>query len=212
MGDVARAGRTIVLVSHQLGQIRRLCYRAVWVDEGRVRQVGTTHDVVSAYQLAMSTREPATSTAKSGLQGKARFVGWEVSDGRGPTRQSVNAVGPVGITFYLDVDERITRGHHGIALFNTERQLIWGQGSDGLVLEPGRHELTYQFPVLPLKPGPYSWLVSIFEDQTEIDLWDAVPEMIVATELIQHGKDEWTGLISLPNEMSVRQSERIVAR
>src|SRR5258705_9190508 len=29
MGDVARAGRTVVLVSHQLNQIRRLCQRVV---------------------------------------------------------------------------------------------------------------------------------------------------------------------------------------
>src|SRR6267378_554106 len=33
MGDVARAGRTVVLVSHQLNQIRRLCHRVVWIDD-----------------------------------------------------------------------------------------------------------------------------------------------------------------------------------
>ena len=34
MGDVARAGRTVVLVSHQMNQIRRLCQRVAWVDGG----------------------------------------------------------------------------------------------------------------------------------------------------------------------------------
>jgi lipopolysaccharide transport system ATP-binding protein len=37
MGDVARAGRTVVLVSHQLNQIRKLCHLAVWVDDGTIR-------------------------------------------------------------------------------------------------------------------------------------------------------------------------------
>jgi lipopolysaccharide transport system ATP-binding protein len=32
IGDVANQGRTIVLVSHQMNQMRRLCNRAVWVD------------------------------------------------------------------------------------------------------------------------------------------------------------------------------------
>src|ERR1700722_18948783 len=32
MGDVARAGRTVVLVSHQMNQMRTLCDRVVWVD------------------------------------------------------------------------------------------------------------------------------------------------------------------------------------
>src|SRR5271157_4734590 len=40
MGDVARASRTVILVSHQLNQIRRLCHRVVWVDDGQIRQNG----------------------------------------------------------------------------------------------------------------------------------------------------------------------------
>src|SRR5258707_3360352 len=54
MGEVARAGRTVVLVSHQLNQIRRLCERVAWVDGGSIRMAGATHEVVSAYESAMS--------------------------------------------------------------------------------------------------------------------------------------------------------------
>ena len=50
MGDVAKAGRTIVLVSHQLNQIRRLCQRVVWMDGGQVRKDGATHEVLAAYE------------------------------------------------------------------------------------------------------------------------------------------------------------------
>src|SRR6202047_3733697 len=56
MGGVARAGRTVVLVSHQLNQIRRLCTRVIWVDNGQVKMVGGAHEVVSAYELAMSAK------------------------------------------------------------------------------------------------------------------------------------------------------------
>src|SRR5712671_3710027 len=58
MGEVARGGRTVVLVSHQLNQIRRLCERVAWVDGGRIRQSGPTHTVVSAYETAMSNGGP----------------------------------------------------------------------------------------------------------------------------------------------------------
>src|SRR6266702_7793388 len=40
MGDVAQGGRTILFVSHQMNQIRRLCQRALWVDGGTIRQQG----------------------------------------------------------------------------------------------------------------------------------------------------------------------------
>ena len=35
MEDVSQSGRTIIFVSHQMNQIRRLCERAIWVDGGR---------------------------------------------------------------------------------------------------------------------------------------------------------------------------------
>src|SRR5271165_3732746 len=61
MGDVARAGRTVILVSHQLNQIRRLCNRVVWLDSGGLRQTGSTAEVVSAYEADMTSPERPSS-------------------------------------------------------------------------------------------------------------------------------------------------------
>src|ERR1700746_1504198 len=63
MGDVAKAGRTVILVSHQMNQIRRLCDRTVWVDAGSVRQTGPTAEVVSAYETAMTSPERGSATS-----------------------------------------------------------------------------------------------------------------------------------------------------
>src|SRR6266853_3529687 len=49
MGDVARAGRTVLLVSHNLALIESLCQSAVWLDRGVVRTTGTAKEVVSSY-------------------------------------------------------------------------------------------------------------------------------------------------------------------
>src|SRR5436305_4829038 len=67
MGDVAKQGRTIVLVSHQMNQMRRLCQRVAWIDGGHVRMDGPTHEVVSAYESAMLSGEQS-----QGLQRDAR--------------------------------------------------------------------------------------------------------------------------------------------
>src|ERR1700687_1842695 len=78
MGDVARAGRTVVLVSHQLNQIRRLCHRVVWIDGGHVRQNGSTHEVVSAYESAMARGETNSHSKDRGAGTKGRFLSWEI--------------------------------------------------------------------------------------------------------------------------------------
>lgn len=48
-------GRTVVLVSHSLEEVRELCQRVAWLDGGRLRQLGPTADVVAAYETALST-------------------------------------------------------------------------------------------------------------------------------------------------------------
>src|SRR6266542_4142824 len=51
------AGKTIVLVSHDIGLIQRLCDRAIWLDQGRVAASGTVRDVATAYHLEVGERE-----------------------------------------------------------------------------------------------------------------------------------------------------------
>ena len=49
MGDVARAGRTILFVSHNLGAIRSLCSRVMLLDQGQVVFVGSVDEAMAKY-------------------------------------------------------------------------------------------------------------------------------------------------------------------
>jgi len=49
MGEVAKAGRTVLYVAHNMPAITRLCQRAILMGNGRVVQDGPVHDVVSTY-------------------------------------------------------------------------------------------------------------------------------------------------------------------
>jgi lipopolysaccharide transport system ATP-binding protein len=50
MGDVARAGRTVLFVSHNMGAITRLCPRSIWIERGAILRDGATGDVTLEYQ------------------------------------------------------------------------------------------------------------------------------------------------------------------
>lgn len=49
MGDVAKEGRTILLVSHNLGIIRQICQRTIVLDQGKIVYEGTPAEAVSRY-------------------------------------------------------------------------------------------------------------------------------------------------------------------
>jgi lipopolysaccharide transport system ATP-binding protein len=49
MEDVARGGRTVLFVSHNMVALQSLCDRAIWLHQGKVMQEGTASSVVSHY-------------------------------------------------------------------------------------------------------------------------------------------------------------------
>jgi hypothetical protein len=177
------------------------------VDEGTIRQDGSTAEVTSAYESAMSSAERATPGREETAAYKARFQRWEILEEAGEGQHAVYSFGPLRVRFYIDVYEAVQHGHHGIALYNSERQLMWAWAADDISLKPGLHALTYEFPFLPLRPGPYSWQVTLWADQNLMDMWDSIPDMIIATPNQQHARDEWNGILNVPSTFSVTAME-----
>lgn len=46
---VSQSGESVLFVSHDMNAIRRCCTRVIWIDRGRICQVGPTEQVVKAY-------------------------------------------------------------------------------------------------------------------------------------------------------------------
>ncbi len=49
MGDVAKQGRTVLFVSHNMSAVRQLCTTALWIDNGKRRQYGSAEDIIAGY-------------------------------------------------------------------------------------------------------------------------------------------------------------------
>lgn len=50
IGNFLARGTTMLLVSHDLVSIERICHRAVWLDGGRVREQGPVPDILNSYR------------------------------------------------------------------------------------------------------------------------------------------------------------------
>ena len=49
MVELMGHGTTVLLVSHNIEQIRRLCDRVIWLDHGEVKAIGETQEICDAY-------------------------------------------------------------------------------------------------------------------------------------------------------------------
>lgn len=59
--EIKQEGTTIVLVSHSLDQIEKICDRTIWLHEGLVREEGKPRDVHLAYMDYMMEKEKGAS-------------------------------------------------------------------------------------------------------------------------------------------------------
>lgn len=200
MGSVAKGGRTVVFVSHQMNQIRRLCSKCIWMEGGRLRAFGDTAEVVNSYETAMISRENRLD--RKGPRGKAEFVGWSLMD-KDENPHTVDTLGPVCVQFLVDVTEPLSGITHGIGLYSaTDGQLLWGHAALGLKFEPGRHSIVYEIGTLPLKPGAYRWSVSLWHGSEQLDWLDCPPPMLVATPPQNSAGDRWAGILNLPFKLT----------
>jgi lipopolysaccharide transport system ATP-binding protein len=164
MHDVAREGRTVLFVSHNMPVIAELCERVVMLRGGCVSMDGPADHVVQEYfnhhqcdqdgklDLALSTRMPNTNR-------RARFVGC--------TLHSPLQVGPWSLPFGSDVSlqlaisvlEAIRFFEFGIALCTaTGSEFASPVSSDSFPvgsLEPGDYVMTMALPDFTLAPGRY---------------------------------------------------------
>ena len=52
MGDVAKEGRTVLFVSHNMVAVQTLCQRAFWLDAGQLKAQGAVSEIVTTYLRA----------------------------------------------------------------------------------------------------------------------------------------------------------------
>lgn len=211
MGNVAKEGRTVILISHQLNQIRRLCAHCLWLNTGCIRMYGPTVEVVSAYETeisGVSENERRGNTEESARLG-AQFLRWEIFAPRSIRPNILTTLETCAFKIFVQVNKPIRNGSHGIALWNNDGQLMWARATYNLDMRVGIYELVYTLPGLPLRPGVYHLQVNLLsEDGALLDNWYCVPELIIATEHQQnHHLDEWNGVLNLPCDFRVKSVE-----
>jgi lipopolysaccharide transport system ATP-binding protein len=207
MQEVSKGGRTIIFVSHQMNQIRRLCQRVLWIDSGRIRLDGAAEGVIGAYeQSALSAsraeeREPSSDDS-------VWFSGWEVVRRRGGEPNVVTeGAGPVSIGIRVHNQKSIQHGKATAFIYDGRGFLISGWSFDPFRLSPGEHDALLTFPDLPLRPGAYAVVFSIYDDDGRFHSWSVAPSLIIESTPVTHFMDEWAGVVNIPCSLECKQIE-----
>jgi ABC-type polysaccharide/polyol phosphate transport system ATPase subunit len=165
MGVVAREGRTVLFVSHNLEAIQRLCPRSLLLENGTLVVDGPTHEVSQRYYLLSS----------GGRFAPAQWIDLSSGVRRGATAVRLQAAkytshdpsvsfypypeGP--LEFVLAVDSDAPRYVGGMAVIITSQSGTRLVNADsllfdkGIALRQGRNFIALKIKSLHLTPGTY---------------------------------------------------------
>ena len=156
-------GNTLLMVSHSMYLVQKLCQRALWLQHGRVREFGDVFPVTQAY-LAWHEEKNASERrvrrAEQGAGGLYRVAAFRLPAFAGGEEVTIPAGGELEAELVLHSPD----GRPPVALFGIMRAdgtPVYGVGSDFDGIEPRRVDEQHfcfriRFERLPLLPGSYS--------------------------------------------------------
>ena len=163
MEDVAKGGRTVLFVSHNMTAIQGFCSKCYLLSSGQLVAEGSPRSVVERYFSDVSSGTLTSLADRKDRQGTGEIHFLEVSirDAKGRsidaalTGQDID----IAISYRSRVDEPISRLDVHMTFYTTLGQFMFNCSSEGSGHPfedlPPNGEVVCHIPELPLAPGRY---------------------------------------------------------
>ncbi|MGQ9841808.1 MAG: hypothetical protein ACUVR4_15115, partial [Anaerolineae bacterium] len=213
MGDVAKEGRTVLFVSHNMAAVQNLCSRAILLVEGSVSMFAVVKDVVERYFSSDHyLGADSQSVLKSSLDGSLDLCFISPIDEYG-NRTKYAQCGRdliVGVGLRTTVRRKDVTISLGINNLYDVRVAVLHSRIAGysLTLAEGEQIIFCRIPQLPLTPGRY-WLdFKVYLAGGEVLLWAPHVEQLIVEvgDYYRTGKlpdPTWAGICLLSQEWGV---------
>lgn len=161
MRSVAREGRTVLFVSHNMASIQHLCKQAVLFRGGKIASIGEPGRVIGEYMsdAAQSASVDLTEWKDRRSTDEARLMGLSISDGEGRPTTTIPLGGSVCITMDAQFNESMPSPTFGVIMHNALGEAILDLRSPHDGFEMGRVKGHVQVKMrvdgIGLYPGRY---------------------------------------------------------
>jgi ABC-2 type transport system ATP-binding protein len=208
------SGKTVLFISHDMWNVRRLCSQILWMEDGQVRAYGPAAQIAERYMEEVNMQALANQgTALIGHRGgtgEVRYESVELFDGRGVPA----GVLTTGDTLVVRASYRATRAVERpvfhLAIVDVETGVVISTASSASAADLGEvhggGSIECRFPRLPLRARQYVLRLSIM-DQYQLASYDMVtagPRFAIVGQGagVDSLADEQDGLVSLPFEFA----------
>lgn len=163
MGDVAKEGRTVLFVSHNMAAVQGLCSKCYMLKSGQLLAQGDPRTVIEQYMAVASSGQVTQVGDRQDRQGtgEIRFEEVSICDGEGrPINQAICGQDvSIAVSYRSRNDKPVSRLDIHITFYTTLGQFMFNCSSEAsghpFEVLPPKGQVVCHVPELPLAPGRY---------------------------------------------------------
>ena len=210
-------GKTVLFISHDMWNVRRLCSEILWMDDGQVRAYGPAGEIAERYMNevnleALANQSTALQSHRGGT-GELRYVSVDLVDDAGRPATIIAPNDTLVVRATYRAERAVERPVFQIAIVDVDSGLVITTATSTTADVPGQvtgaGAIECRFARLPLRPRQYVLRLSITDSHrlASYDVVTAGPRFAVSGQGggVDNLADEEDGLVSLPHEF-VHQS------
>jgi lipopolysaccharide transport system ATP-binding protein len=177
MGDVAKTGRTVLFVSHNMGAIAELCQRAILLDHGRIVEMGEVNGVVRTYLSGVAEKAESAAIAPPEVDKGVTLLRVAVYDDEMHNRSELDYRRPFRLRLDFNVTKPISQLSPWLSLTNQYGVVVFTTWIDyQQPYKPGRYTATGVIPGQLLTPGSY--YVSVGAEHYRVEAYHYAPQCL----------------------------------
>ena len=173
---IRRQGRTVLLVSHNIRQVERMCTRVIMMNRGTILQDGEPHATCDRfYQLSNeSIRDQKAKNRSNRIisSGEVQNVEVTVLDSQGNITDSLTEGSALRIRIRFTLNQPLSNPEFHVGTHTTD--FVYLTGESTAVLEQayeypvGVHEIEQIIPSYPLVPGTYGIRFAVIDQRGRV--------------------------------------------
>ena len=211
--DMREAGKTIVLVTHDMGSIEKFCHRAMMIHDGEISLIGTPEEVAEWYMRANFRKEderPGFHAGSSSEGDDAHLVEAWIEDESGARIENAEQGSPFRIGVVIEAIREIpspilsfvVTDEAGVHIFGFDKRLSEEPGSpDGL--KPGQRVQVLAEVQNLLRPGRYYLNGRAYRND---EMTDVSMQFMRALDFVVFGTETTPGAVSLVEDEGIEVS------
>lgn len=166
--------KTVLLVSHNIRQVERLCERVILLDHGRILKDSTPNEVCTIFYERSDEQIKKTAFNKSSTTVKAQKNSNEIDevtiyfiDSHGQKTDKIDHGNSATVAIRFKAEYNLRELTFGVGIHTTDFIYLTTHNSEQQIqieeLDPGTYEVRCSIAQFPLLPGVYSLRLGITE-------------------------------------------------